>query len=137
MRVMWLKSDYVDPPDTGGKLRTYNLLRELRKRCDVTYISLTSNRNLSNGEGKNSTECWASEIATFFRPEEKKSGVGFYMRLLARMFSSRPYIVQKYRCQNIRGLQHTLISSSNGKPASHSAKVLVCDFLERADNVFW
>jgi glycosyltransferase involved in cell wall biosynthesis len=138
MRVMWLKSDYVDPPETGGKIRTYNLLRELRKRCEVTYISLTSNHDLPNGERKNSKECWVSEIATYFRPEEKKWGAEFYMRLLGRMFSLRPYIVQKYLCQQIREFQRRLLAQlANGKAASKDQTVLICDFLEMAGNVVW
>ena len=29
MHIVWLKSDYIDPPNTGGKIRTYNLLCRL------------------------------------------------------------------------------------------------------------
>ncbi len=131
MRVIWLKSDYVDPPDTGGKLRTYNLLRELHKRCDVTYVSLTSDPR------KHATEaCWASRIITFFRREEKKAGIEFYLRLLTRLFSRRPYIVQKYLCRQIREYQRHLLSSpANGKSTTRDQTVLICDFLEMAGNV--
>ena len=42
VQILWLKSDYIDPPDTGGKIRTYNLLRQLNNLCEVTYLSLNS-----------------------------------------------------------------------------------------------
>ncbi len=134
MRVIWLKSDYVDPPDTGGKLRTYNLLRELHKRCDVTYASLTSDRP-ENGNGKVS---WASEITTSFRPEERKTGIVFYLHLLKRLFSIRPYIVQKYLCREIRGVQERMLAQpTDHKLPPQGQTVLICDFLEMAGNVVW
>ena len=134
MRVIWMKSDYIYPPDTGGKLRTYNLLRELHKRCDVTYASLTSERT----ENVNGKANWASEILTVFRPEERKSGVVFYLRLLKRLFSLRPYIVQKYVCREIRELQQRLLAqAADGEPTSQDKTVLICDFLEMAGNVVW
>ena len=51
MRLLWMKSDYVVPPDTGGKIRTYNLLRELKlnKLCEVTYLSF-KNEDIPNDE---------------------------------------------------------------------------------------
>src|SRR3954449_6098950 len=38
MRVLWAKSDVLVPLDTGGKLRTWHLLRHIASRHDVTYL---------------------------------------------------------------------------------------------------
>ena len=40
MRLLWMKSDYILPPDTGGKIRTYNLMRELNRLGPLTYLAL-------------------------------------------------------------------------------------------------
>ena len=39
MRILWVKAGKLLPLDTGGKIRSYNLLRQLRARHDVTLLS--------------------------------------------------------------------------------------------------
>ena len=134
MQILWMKSDYIDPPDTGGKIRTYNLLRELKQHCAVTYVSLHSKGCLVRGlTAKN----WASHVVTFPYVEENKSGLRFILRVFAAMMSTMPYIVQKYRSQDIRDYQQRLINSSIDGNAVNSGMVLVCDFLEMTANVDW
>ena len=40
MRLLWLKTNLLHPVDTGGKIRTYFMLRELKQRHHVTYLAL-------------------------------------------------------------------------------------------------
>ncbi len=40
MRVLWLKTELLHPLDKGGKIRTYHMLRGLRERAQVTYLTL-------------------------------------------------------------------------------------------------
>lgn len=131
MQILWIKSDYVDPPDTGGKIRTYNLLREINRICPVTYVSLWSKGSTATVKSSD----WASRIEAYPHSEEKKSGVLFALRVLAGMFSEKPYIVQKYKCPEIRDSQYRLTSESG--QASAGGAVLVCDFLEMVGNVNW
>ena len=39
MRILWVKAGKLLPVDTGGKIRSYNLLRHLAERHDVTLLS--------------------------------------------------------------------------------------------------
>src|SRR5215467_11516138 len=39
MRILWLKSDLLVPPDKGGRLRTWNLLRHVGARHEISYLS--------------------------------------------------------------------------------------------------
>jgi sugar transferase (PEP-CTERM/EpsH1 system associated) len=39
MRILWVKGGKLIPVDTGGKIRSYNLLRQLAKRHEVTLLS--------------------------------------------------------------------------------------------------
>lgn len=132
IQILWIKSDYVDPPDTGGKIRTYNLLRQLKKRCRVWYVSLQGDGAPRTGD---STD-FASRVDTFARAEERKSGLRFIMRVLAAMFSTKPYIVQKYYSSEIRNCQRR-ITTSSGEALSSDQSVLICDFLEMTGNVDW
>ena len=131
MRLLWMKSDYVIPPDTGGKIRTYNLLRELHRICEVTYLAF-------KGEDTPNTEAeiqdCAAEVVTVFQPEEVKQGVGFYGRVLRGMASPLPYIVQKYRNPAIVRRQREFVANGT---ADRRDTVVLCDFLEMAENVDW
>lgn len=128
MRLLWMKSDYVLPPDTGGKIRTYNLMRELNKLCDVTYLAF-KDQDTPNTEPEIGS-C-ASEVVTVYQPEENKEGVGFYSRVLRGMASQLPYILQKYRSTKIVDHQRDFVRAEGNPP------VVLCDFLEMAENVDW
>jgi sugar transferase (PEP-CTERM/EpsH1 system associated) len=131
MRLLWMKSDYVIPPDTGGKIRTYHLLRELHPRCKVTYLSF-KDPAASNGDARMRT-C-ASDIVTVYRCEENKDDWRFYARVLQGMLSPLPYILQKYRSRAIHDYQQTFCQARAG--TGHEP-VILCDFLEMAANVNW
>ncbi len=45
MRVMWLKYGELLPVDTGGKLRSYHLLRQLQEHVDLTFVSYADRRH--------------------------------------------------------------------------------------------
>jgi sugar transferase (PEP-CTERM/EpsH1 system associated) len=128
MRLLWLKSDYIIPPDTGGKIRTYNLLRELNRLCPVTYAAI-KNTAAPNDEPA-MQEC-AAEIVTVYRPEETKTGTGFYARVLAHVPSSVPYTAWKYRCAELKAFQREFLARGGDDV------VVVCDFLDMAENVDW
>ncbi len=40
MRILWLKTELLHPIDKGGKIRTYEMLRELKKNHHITYLTL-------------------------------------------------------------------------------------------------
>jgi len=39
MKILWVKPGKLLPLDTGGKLRTYNILRHLAAAHELTYLS--------------------------------------------------------------------------------------------------
>jgi glycosyltransferase involved in cell wall biosynthesis len=39
MKILWVKPGKILPLDTGGKLRTYNILRHLAAKHELTYLS--------------------------------------------------------------------------------------------------
>lgn len=48
MKLLWLKYGELFPLDTGGKLRSFHLLRELSRHLDLTFVSYAD--GLSNPE---------------------------------------------------------------------------------------
>ena len=39
MRMLWVKAGKLLPVDTGGKIRSYNILRELAANHDLTLLT--------------------------------------------------------------------------------------------------
>ena len=39
MKILWVKAGGLVPPDTGGKIRSYNILRQLARKHSVTFFS--------------------------------------------------------------------------------------------------
>jgi len=39
MRILWVKAGRILPVDTGGKIRSYNLARQLAARHELTFLS--------------------------------------------------------------------------------------------------
>jgi glycosyltransferase involved in cell wall biosynthesis len=128
-----MKSDYVLPADTGGKIRTYNLLRELSKLCDVTYLSFKPPEIPPGGAEAGR---FASRERSIARAEEKKHGVGFYGRVLRGLASPLPYVAQKYRSADMVAAQRRFFQEARSQ-APGLAPVILCDFLEMAPNVLW
>ena len=42
LNMLWLKTGPLHPLDSGGKIRSYNMLRELNRRHKLIYVSLCS-----------------------------------------------------------------------------------------------
>ncbi len=132
VRILWLKSDYILPPDTGGKIRTYNLMRELRRICDVTYLCFKSTQTQ---EDEADVGTCASRLIPVHRLEERKEGVAFYGRVLRGIASRQPYVVQKYRSEELVALERDFVEKTQS--AGDESVVILCDFLEMAENVAW
>src|SRR5689334_241905 len=39
MKILWVKAGGLVPPDTGGKIRSYHILRELARQHSVSFFS--------------------------------------------------------------------------------------------------
>jgi polysaccharide biosynthesis protein PslH len=123
MKVLWLKSDFPLPADTGGKIRTMNLLSALAKLCDVTFLSYVPPE--LDGKWINQMRGFGVKVESVLQPEENKEGLAFKLRVLTKLLSSRPYIVNKY-------ITPEMIQRINKITAEQQIDVVVCDFLEMA-----
>lgn len=127
MRILWLKTGPLHPLNTGGRIRTFQMLRELRKRHEITYLSL-----LPEGTPETVTAA-ATEYATRCRwvpwAEIPRRHPQFYLDVLRNaFFSSLPYVIEKYAINALA--QAVAKETSNGR---HD--LLVCDFLAPAENI--
>ena len=52
MRILWVKGGKLLPVDTGGKIRSYNILRQLARVHDVTLLSYYGGARDTNYEAQ-------------------------------------------------------------------------------------
>ena len=50
MKILWVKAGKLLPVDTGGKIRSYNILRHLAKEHEVTLLSYYGGKRDSDYE---------------------------------------------------------------------------------------
>ncbi len=127
LRIVWLKSGPLHPLDTGGKIRTYNTLKEIKKRHQIHYIALWP-----QGHDSGAATC-ASEYSHSqdWVPwtETPKIFPYLHLALLRNMVGSRlPYVIDKYRSTEMRKIIDRAADPSR-------CDMIVCDFVTPAVNV--
>ncbi len=118
MRILWIKTELLHPIDKGGRIRTYQMLRSLRRDHHVTYIALDDGQAAPDALAR--AEEYAQEVVVVpFRPAAKLSAT-FFADLLRNLFSQLPYAIARYRSSKLREQVQRL---------SGAADLIVCDFL--------
>jgi polysaccharide biosynthesis protein PslH len=127
MKILWVKAGGLVPPDTGGKIRSYNILLQLAKQHAITFFSFYAAHENDVHAALSQT---FEKVISIPLDLPKTKGAGEVLDYGAHFFSREPYNLTKY-CRpvvrkNLRGLL-----------ARETYDVLVCDFLAAAGAVPW
>ncbi|MBA2733120.1 MAG: glycosyltransferase [Acidobacteria bacterium] len=126
MHILWLKTELLHPVDKGGKIRTYQMLRELKREHRITYLTLDDGSAASDARELASEYC--HELICIPHQTRPKFSAGFYAELAANLVSPLPYFMKKYKSAQMQ----REIEKLDG---SDSFDVLICDFLQPSVNV--
>ena len=126
MRILWLKTELLHPVDKGGKIRTYNMLKQLKRDHHITYVSLDEGTAPQTAHADATEYC--HKLITIPHRTRPKFSPGFYLELLTNLFSPLPYFVKKYESRGMRKVIEELVEQEQ-------FDVLVCDFLQPSINV--
>jgi polysaccharide biosynthesis protein PslH len=126
MRILWLKTELLHPIDKGGKIRTYQLLKALKARHHVTYLTLDDGTAAPDALERAIEYCHEVERVPFSPPPKRTPG--FYLDLARNAVSPLPYAIAKYRVPRMRREIESLVRE--GK-----VDLVVCDFLFPSINV--
>ena len=125
MRILWVKAGKLLPVDTGGKIRSYNILRRLGERNDVTLLSYYGGprdtayeRELARHLPGAMTVRTGGDSSNLLA-----SGLDYLRRLPSRV----PYAVTKFTSRKIQFLIAALLSDGR-------FDVAICDFLAASLN---
>jgi glycosyltransferase involved in cell wall biosynthesis len=127
MRILWVKAGGLVPLDSGGRIRSYNILRQLAGDHRVTYFGFHAEQDdAAHAELKEIFErvvCCPLQLPT-------AKSFAELVQYGKELFSREPYAISKY-CQPwvARDLRELV--------KSESYDVIVCDFLVAAGVIPW
>jgi polysaccharide biosynthesis protein PslH len=124
MKILWVKAGKLLPVDTGGKIRSFNILRHLAKVHELTYLSYYSGLRDPVYE----TSLREQLVGTHILHIPAAEGIlSQYLDYIARLGSCAPYAVTKF---THREVQRTVLQWLSEKRFD----VAVCDFLSASLN---
>ena len=124
MRILWVKGGKILPVDTGGKIRSYNILRHLAAHHEVTFLSYYLGER---------DEAYEAQLAQQFPGSVGVpigGGGGIIQQVLhyaSRVPMAPPYSVSKYTSNAVRSMITRLFEERR-------PDVAVCDFLAASWN---
>lgn len=127
MRLLWVKAGGLLPPDMGGKIRSYNILKQLAHRHEITlftfYPEHSDDQHL-RGNG------FFSKLVPIALPLPPRRSVAEYLSSARMMASGRPVTIDKFLNREVRRRYAELLASS-------TFDLIVCDFLVPGSLMHW
>jgi glycosyltransferase involved in cell wall biosynthesis len=124
MKILWVKAGKLLPVDSGGKIRSFNILRHLSKNHAVTLLSYYGGSRDLEYELAIKRQLPGTETIHTSAPE------GFFAQSLdyiLRLPSPAPYAVRKFTDSRVR-------EAVAGYLSDGAFDVAVCDFLSASLN---
>jgi glycosyltransferase involved in cell wall biosynthesis len=127
MKILWVKAGGLVPPDSGGKIRSYNILRELARSHSVTFFSFHA--ALENDPHPNLGEIFDRVVCVPLKLPPPKS-LAELRDYTVRLVSPLPYGITKF-CRNVvsRKLSDLI--------RQEKFDMVLCDFIAPVGVVPW
>jgi sugar transferase (PEP-CTERM/EpsH1 system associated) len=119
LRILWVKSGGLLPLDTGGKIRSYHLLKELARRHTVELFIFYP-EHAGDVHAQLNRHC--RRVISLPLPIAPPRSLADYERYVRNLFSLQPYAVAKYCRIEVKEKLRQLLSQE-------SYDIIVCDFL--------
>src|ERR1700739_4813989 len=124
MKILWVKAGKLLPGDTGGKIRSFNILRYLAREHDVWLLSYYGGRRDPDYEGAIAKRLPGARTIYTAAPEGILAQSFDYLR---RLPAAAPYAVAKFAHAEVRAEVARQLSRGG-------VDVVVCDFLAASPN---
>lgn len=126
MRIIWLKTELLHPIDKGGRIRTYHMLKQLRRDHHITYLTLDDGN--SDDDARERAIEYCHELIVVPHTTKEKFTGRFYLDLVRNLTSQLPYFITKYKSVPMR-------EQIEKRTANGAFDLLVCDFLQPSINL--
>jgi len=120
VKILWVKSELLHPLDKGGRIRSFNMVKHLAKKNQVSYLCYADpvKEKAAIDELKKHVET----LVTVEKTIHPKQSLGFYLDLLAALFSPHPYTVSNYTSPEMAKALKSMM-------AQEKFDTIICDFL--------
>src|SRR6185295_17895752 len=125
MRILWVKAGKLLPVDTGGKIRSFNILRELAQNNDVTLLTYYDGERDEDYEDE--IQDRFPGAVTIHTAANDATGLERALDYLRRLPRRAPYAVTKFHSPDVA----QWVKQGMG---DHRIDVAVCDFLSATLN---
>jgi polysaccharide biosynthesis protein PslH len=119
MKILWVKAGPLVPLTAGGRIRSWNILKNLGKWDEVTLLTYSPSYVGTHQEG---VADHVTKLISLEFPGPAKYSPGYYFDYFWRMFSLAPFTVHKTGIPSIRGQIEELLRKEH-------FDIVVADFL--------
>jgi sugar transferase (PEP-CTERM/EpsH1 system associated) len=127
MKILWVKAGGLVPPDTGGKIRSYHILRELARQHSVTFFSFYA---AHDGDLHPDLKDMFDRVVCIPLKLPAPKSLAEIRDYGIRLLSSEPYSITKYCRPEVRRRLHALLQQE-------AYDVILCDFMFAAGVIPW
>lgn len=127
MKILWVKAGGLLPLDSGGKIRSYHILRELARSHQVTYFGFHAEQE--DAAHRELEQIFDRLVCSPLKLPAAKSPAEL-LQYGSGIFSSEPYAIRKYCRPRVNRELRNLTANGN-------FDVMVCDFLVAAGAIPW
>lgn len=128
MHSIWLTTELLHPLNKGGRIRTYNLLKELKRLQSITYLALEESDGSDPAQARAKASEYCDVIESVAHPLPTKRSAAFFARLASNLLSPLPYSVAQFRSTELR--ERAARALAAGRDA-----LVVVDFVHAAVNL--
>jgi sugar transferase (PEP-CTERM/EpsH1 system associated) len=127
MKILWVKAGGLVPPDTGGKIRSYHILRELARQHSVTFFSFYA---AHDGDLHPDLKDMFDGVVCIPLKLPAPKSLAEIRDYGIHLLSSEPYSITKYCRPEVRRRLHALLQQE-------AYDVILCDFMFAAGVIPW
>jgi sugar transferase (PEP-CTERM/EpsH1 system associated) len=127
MKLLWVKAGGLLPPDTGGKIRSYQILKQLARKHEITLFTFYPQH--PDDVHPRGAEIFSKVIAVPLPIPPRRSRAE-YARYLRMLLAGRPFTIDKYFYPVVHRRYAELLASS-------ASDLTVCDFIFPAPLIDW
>jgi len=127
MKLLWVKAGGLLPPDTGGKIRSFHILKQLARKHDITLFTFYPEH--PDDLHPAGSEMFSKLVAVPL-PLPPRRSLGEYARSARMLMTGRPFTVHKYFYPEVHRRYAALLQSCE-------FDLIVCDFLVPAPLIDW
>jgi glycosyltransferase involved in cell wall biosynthesis/SAM-dependent methyltransferase len=125
VRILWVKSGKMLPLDSGGKIRSYNILRQLVQTHEVTFLSDYSGEPDPGYEEEIARELPGAH--TIHTNAQQGGSLGQYFGYIRGIFRAAPFAISNFADARVRRQVTSWLNERR-------FDVAICDFLVASIN---